>query len=192
MNWKMKNRNTFLRKKAHLDQLVRHTFLEGDQAIIPCRVQSYSDIISPYSVKGCETLNPDFQAYILDIIRFIPEEYGIVLEIVGPGFTDEQQESITTTVRTDMLYALGEAEEEERAAFRNFLLMIAGCVGMGVFLTFVHFVIDIAQEFFYIVFWFFADTLVRYLLQERSGKRYNRLLAGRLASMSLRFGSGQE
>ncbi len=93
-----------------------------------------------------------------------------------------------TTVRTDMLYALGEAEEQENAAFRNFLWMIAGCVGMGVFLTFAHFVIDIAHEFFYIVFWFFADTLVRYLLQERSGKRYSRLLAGRLASMSLRFG----
>lgn len=30
--------------------------------------------------------------------------------------------------------------------------------------------------------------LVRYLLQERSDKRYSRLLAGRLASMSLRFG----
>lgn len=79
MNWKSNNRNAFLRKKAHLDQMVRHTFLEGNQAIIPCHVQSYSDIISSYSIKGCETLNPDFQAYILDIIRFIPDEYGIVL-----------------------------------------------------------------------------------------------------------------
>lgn len=192
MNWKMKNRNAFLCKKSHLDQMIRHTFLEGSQAIIPCRAQSYSDIISPYSVKGYETLNPDFQAYILDIIRFIPDEYGIVLEIADPGFTKEQQERITTTVRTDMIYALGEAEEQERAAFRNFLLMMIGCVGMGVFLTFAHFVIAIANEFSYIVFWFFADTLVRYLLQERSGKRYSRLLAGRLASMSLRFVSAQE
>lgn len=192
MNWKMKNRNAFLRKKSHLDQMIRHTFLEGDQAIIPCHVQSYSDIISPYSVKGYETLNPDFQTYILDIIQFIPDEYSIVLEIVGSDFTKEQQERITTTVRTDMIYALGEAEEQERAAFKNFLLMIIGCVGMGVFLSFAHFVIDIANEFSYIVFWFFADTLVRYLLQERSGKRYSRLLAGRLASMSLRFVSEQE
>lgn len=91
-----------------------------------------------------------------------------------------------------MLYTLGEAEEQERTAFRNFLLMIAGSVGMGIFLTFTHFVIDIAKEFFYIVFWFFADTLVRYLLQERSGKRYDRLLAGRLASMSLRFRNENE
>ncbi len=79
MNWKAQNRSAFLHKKANLDQMVRHTFLEGDQAIIPCRVRDYSDIISPYSVEGCETLNPDFQAYILDIIRFIPDEYGIVL-----------------------------------------------------------------------------------------------------------------
>ncbi|MCQ2453955.1 MAG: hypothetical protein MJ136_05295 [Clostridia bacterium] len=188
MNWKSQNRSAFLHKKANLDQMVRHTFLEGDQAIIPCRVRDYSDIISPYSVEGCETLNPDFQAYILDIIRFIPDEYGIVLEIDGPEFSQEQQESIVSTVKTDMLYDLGEAEEQENAAFRNFLWMIAGCVGMGVFLTFAHFVLDIAHEFFYIVFWFFADTLVRYLLQERSDKRYSRLLAGRLASMSLRFG----
>lgn len=191
MNWQTKNRNAFLRKKANLDQMVRHTFLEGNQAIIPCHVQAYNDIISPYSVKGCETLNPDFQAYILDIIRFIPDEYGIMLEIVGPDFTQELQESIKATIQTDMLYALGEAEEQERAAFKSFLLMIAGCIGMGVFLTFAHFAIDIAKEFFYIVFWFFADTLVRYLLQERSVKRYNRLLAGRLASMGLRFASEQ-
>lgn len=172
--------------------MVQHTFLEGDQAIIPCQARSYSDIISPYSVAGCETLNPDFQAYILDIIRFIPDEYGIVLEIVDPGFTKEQQERIAATVRTDMLYALGEAEEQERTAFKNFMMMIVGCVIMGVFLTFARFAFDIAHEFFYIVFWFFADTLVRYLMQERSGKRYNRLLAGRLASMSLRFRSKQE
>lgn len=192
MNWQTKNRNAFLRKKANLDQLVRHTFLEGDQAVIPCRARAYSDIISPYSVEGCETLNPDFQAYILDIIRFIPDEYGITLQIDGPGFTAEQQERIRATIQTDMLYALGEAEEQERAAFRSFLFMIAGCIGMGLFLTFAHFALDIAHEFFYIVFWFFADTLVRYLLQERSGKRYNRLLAGRLASMGLRFADDQK
>lgn len=185
--WQYENRSSFRRKKAHLDQMVKHTFIEGNQAIIPCHAQQYTDVISAYSVKGKETLNPAFQAYILDIIRFIPDEYSVVLEIVGGPFTEEEQASIRETLQVDMLYNLGEAEEQERAAFRNFLLMLAGCVGMGVFLSVVNFVIDIAKEFFYIVFWFFADTLVRYLLQERSAKRYNKLLAGRLASMTVRF-----
>lgn len=186
-NWQTQNRRFFRNKRSHLDQLVQRTFIDDNQAIIPCHAGKYEDIISPYSVKGMETLNPDFQAYLLDIVRYIPDEYPIVLEIENDSFTDEEKATIESTVKTDMLYALGESEADEHTAFRNFLLMLGGVVGMGIFLTVVNFVLDIAKEFFYIVFWFFADTLVRYVLQDRSAKRYSRMLSGRLASMSVRF-----
>lgn len=187
MKWQNRNRISFLRQKSNLDQMVRHTFIEDDHAVIPCHAEKVSDIISPYSISGYETLNAEFQAYMLDNIRFIPEEYPIVLEISGGSFDEQQQNNIEMTIKTDMLYSLGEAEAEEKEAFRNFLLMIAGCLGMGFFVTVVKFVLAIANEFSYIIFWFFADTMVRYLLHDRSVLRRQRLLAGRLASMSIRF-----
>lgn len=187
MKWQRRNRNMFLSKKSNLDQMVKHTFIENNRAIIPCRVNSYSDIISPYSEKHYETLNTAFQDYLMDTVSFIPDEYPVVLQIRGGNFDAEERNAINQTIRTEMLYYLGETETVSREAFRNFLLMVAGAVGMGIFLTVMKFVVAIAEEFFYIVFWFFADTLVRYLLHDRSLLSYNRLLAGRLASMTVEF-----
>ena len=190
--WQTRNRDSFLNTRSNLDQLVEHAFIDGNQAVIPCRAESYQELISAYSAKGYETLNPAFQAYLMDISRYIPDEYPIVLEIRGKAFTESEQETIRNTIRTDMMYALGEVEAENDMAFRNFLVMMAGALGMGVFLTLAKFVIHIAEEFFYIIFWFFADTLVRYLLQDRRTKKYNRLLAGRMARMSVRFCTDDE
>lgn len=187
MNWKDQNRSSFLHTKSNLDQMVNHAFIDGNVAVIPCHAAGYEDLISTYSTKGYETLNPAFQAFLLDIVRFIPGEYPVVLEITGHDFTPEEQTTITETLRTDMLYSLGQAEEEIREAHGNFMKMVIGTVLMGIFLTLVKFVIHIAEEFFYIVFWFFADTLVRYLLHDRSILNYNKMLAGRLASMTVRF-----
>ena len=41
---------------------------------------------------------------------------------------------------------------------------------------------DIPQEFFYVLFWLFADSLVRYIFIEREDYREQRIGAGRIAS----------
>ena len=46
---------------------------------------------------------------------------------------------------------------------------------------------DIPQEFFYVLFWLFADAFVRYIFIERGDYRDQRIGAGRIASMKVEF-----
>ena len=50
----------FESRKGHLDYRVKRDYIRNGIATIPCRVTDYSDVISTYSVKGYETLNPEF------------------------------------------------------------------------------------------------------------------------------------
>ena len=51
---------------------------------------------------------------------------------------------------------------------------------------------DIPEEFFYVVFWLFADSLVRYIFIERGDYRDKRIGAGRIASMKVEFVEDEE
>ena len=46
---------------------------------------------------------------------------------------------------------------------------------------------DIPQEFFYVLFWLFADAFVRYIFIESRDYRDKRIGAGRIASMKVEF-----
>ena len=54
----------FESRRSHLDSRVKRDYIRNGIATIPCRVSDYSDVISTYSVKGFETLNPDFSEYL--------------------------------------------------------------------------------------------------------------------------------
>ena len=46
---------------------------------------------------------------------------------------------------------------------------------------------DIPQEFFYVLFWLFADAFVRYIFIESGDYRDKRIGAGRIASIKVEF-----
>ncbi len=46
---------------------------------------------------------------------------------------------------------------------------------------------DIPQEFFYVLFWLFADAFVRYIFIESVDYRGKRIGAGRIASIKVEF-----
>jgi len=50
----------FESRKGHLDYRLNRDYIRNGVATIPCRISDYSDVISTYSVKGYETLNPEF------------------------------------------------------------------------------------------------------------------------------------
>lgn len=73
----MAKRNTielFESRKGHLDYRLKRDYVRNGIAAIPCRVSDYSDVISAYSVKGCETLNPDFDEYLKSTAELMPPE----------------------------------------------------------------------------------------------------------------------
>lgn len=184
---KLKNRRLFLKRDAKLAKRLREDYIDNGIASLPCRVTGMDDIISHFSVPGFETLSPELSDYIESSAAYIPPEYPIVLEISGCRFSEEEQSIIRSTIREDYTYKLGAVQWENRKQLMVALLMIVGMLVTG-FLTFgVKGITDTAIEIIYIFFWFFADIVACYFCLDGFENRKKRLLAGRLADMTVYF-----
>lgn len=188
MNWRKQNKRIFYSQRSHIEERVKEQFISNNVAVIPCRVKDYYDIIHPYSVPGVEAVNPEFLSYVSDMIRFIPAEYPVVLNITGCSFSAEEQKQIIDTLKADAIYELGAIETEGKALRNKLIYMLCGLLGMGVLLTVMNLIITgIPREFLYIIFWFFADFIISYVLWDHREYRNELILAGRMASLEVNF-----
>lgn len=183
-----KNIRKFLNKKSLLERRLKNEVLEDGIAYIPCHVESVEDIISRYSIRGCESLNAEFADYIMSFIECIPIKYPIVLEIYGPKFTDEEKKTIVNTIVSDGDYQLGRTIQDNRHHRMVFIEMVIGTIIMGLIITFIgQYVEGIPRELFYVLFYLFADSFVRYIFIERGDYKNEKISAGRIASMKVEF-----
>lgn len=182
------SKRKFLNKKSFLQHRLNNEVLEDGIAYIPCYVQNMEDIICKYSIRDCESLNSEFAEYIMNFIECIPIKYPIVLEIYGAKFTEEQKKIIVDTITSDGDYQLGRTIQENRHHRFVFVEMVIGTVISGILLALIgRYLREIPKEFFYVLFWLFADSLVRYIFIERGDYRNQRMGAGRIASMKVEF-----
>ena len=144
-------------------------------------------MISTYSVKGCETLNPEFDEYLKSTAELMPPECPLVLNIIGDCLSQEEQKTIEDTIRDDLAYDLGVVEKAEKRHTQTFCLMLAGMLLSGVLLWFTKALADEPRELLYILFWFAGETLCDYLFLTGYELRRDRRLAGRLASIKVVF-----
>lgn len=187
------NIRKFLDKKSLLEHRLNKEVLEDGIAYIPCHVENIEDIISKYSIRDCESLNSEFSDYIMSFIECIPAKYPIVLEIYGPKFTEDEKRIIVDTIVSDGDYELGRTIQENRHHRLVFVEMVIGTVVSGILLALIgKYLDDIPQEFFYVLFWLFADSFVRYIFVERGDYRDKRIGAGRIASMKVEFAESEE
>ena len=178
----------YYNKRSDLKQRLKEDVIRDGVAYLACKVNGLDDILSKFSVKGIESLNGEFKDELLSFVDCIPQEYPLVLEIHGPKFTDEEKEMITEAVISDADYLLGKTEAENRHHRKVFWWMVAGTVGSGVLLGALKlFVDEVPLEFFYVLFWLFADALVRYLFIEFGDYKNEKIRAGRIASIKVEF-----
>ena len=187
-NIKRRNLQAYDRKSGNLEKRLEKEFIDHGIATIPCKVSGTDDIISPYSVKGYdESLNSEFVEYVNDIADLVPEEYPIVLSIVGQKFTKEDQNTIKNTIEDDFAYDLGAVEKENKYHQKVFWWMVAGILLSGIMLTVFDWLETVSLELLFVFFWFFADTFVDYLLLEGRQLRKQQLKAARLACLRVEF-----
>ena len=182
----------YYKKKSHLISRLNKDVIRDGTAYLSCKIEGLDDVLSKFSIKGLEALNGEFKDELLSFVDCIPQEYPLVLEIHGPRFTEEEKKMITEAVISDADYLLGKTEAENRHHRKVFWGMVAGTVGSGVLLGVLkHFVDDVPLEFFYVLFWLFADALVRYLFIEFGEYKNDKIRAGRIASMEVEFVEAQ-
>ena len=182
-------REEFYNKKSHIEKNLQRNVLRNGVAYIPCRIDGLSDIISKFSIEGGESLDGEFVDFLLDCIDCIPEEYPVVLEIHGPKFSEETKKRLTEIILVEGDYLLGRTEAQNRSHRIVFWWMVVGTIGSGILLGIIKKLIteDVPVEFFYVLFWLFADALVRYLFIENTDYKKDKIRAGRIASMKVEF-----
>ena len=182
----------FEARKGHLDYRIKRDYIRNGVAVIPCRISDYSDVISTYSVKGYETLNPDFFEYLERTSELTPPESPLVLEIIEDCLSPEERKTIEEIIRDDCSYNLGIVEKEERRHTRIFLFMLIGLILFGIILWLTKTLAEEPRELLFIPFWFMGETLCDYIFLTGYDLRRNRRLAGRLASIKVVFSKEYE
>ncbi|MCR4745940.1 MAG: hypothetical protein K5894_12030 [Lachnospiraceae bacterium] len=186
-------KDQYLYKKSYLDRRLQHDVMDNGIAHIPCRIKDIDDIISKYSVKDCESLDSEFMNFIMNFIEFIPVEYPVVIQIIDPGLSQEEKRIICETIAAETDYLLGKTEEFLNLQKRRFTIMIAGTVISGLLLGIANQIFEnVPLEFFYVLFWLFADALVRYLFIDKLDFKEEKIRMGRLASMEVEFVKEEE
>ena len=191
----MKKRNftrLFEQKKSRIDSRIRNDYIENGIATIHCCISSYNDIISTYSAKDQESLNPDFVEYLEDVAGPIPDECPLVLNIIGDCLSADEKKIITEIIRDDSLYNLGLVEKEQEREFGLFIFMLVGSIVGGLLLWLTDFLDETPREIFIVLFWFFGDRMFEYLFITGRKLRQERRLAGRLASIKVIFSDTYE
>lgn len=178
----------YYNKRSDLKQRLEKDVIRDGVAYLAGKVNGLDDILSKFSIKGLEALDGEFKDELLNFVDCVPKEYPLVLEIHGPKFSEDEKEMITEAVLSDADYLLGKTEAENRHHRKVFWSMVAGTVGSGILLGAIkEFVDEVPLEFFYVLFWLFADALVRYLFIEFGDYKNEKIRAGRIASIKVEF-----
>ena len=184
--------NLFDNIKSRLDSRIKRDYINNGIATVHCCISNYHDIISTYSAKGQESLNLDFVDYLEDVAGPIPDEYPIVLNIIGNCLSADEKKIITEIIRDDFSYRLGSVEKEQEREFKMFLFMLIGSIVAGLLLWLTDFLDEVPREIFVVLFWFFGDRMFEYIFITGYDLRKERRLAGRLASIKVIFSDTDE
>ena len=177
----------FEARKSRLEYRVNRDYIRNGIARIPCSISDYNDVISNYSVKGIESLAPDFMDYLKSSAAVTPPEYPLVLDIIGDCLSEEQKKTIDFIVRDDLAYDLGMVEQEAKRHTRRFVFVTIGLILAGLLLWASQALDEVPREFVFILFWFMGDTLCDYIFMTGYDLRREKRLAGRLASIKVVF-----
>ena len=182
----------FESRKGNLDYRIKRDYIRNGIARIPCKISDYSDVISSYSVKGYETLNPEFVEYVRSTVEFTPAECPVVLNIIEDCLSQEEKERIDWVTRDDFAYDLGMVEKRNKRHTRIFCFLFIGLLIAGLLLWFTRTLDEIPRELVFILFWFMGETICDYVFLTGYDLRRERRLAGRLASIKIVFSNSYE
>ena len=165
------------------EQLLQRYFpqTEGVVSVI-CRVKGIGDVIRGNTVSGYEMLTQELEGYLDRCLPYIPEHAKVRLEFEGAGFDEEETQSIRRAVTTFFAFRKEAARIEERGNRKKVLYFILFMLASTLLLLAAENIVNKAMlEFLTMVFWFFGDYLIEFVLLDlTSAKRRS----GRIRELS--------
>lgn len=186
---KMK-KSLLLFKKAEFDsaKYVSDFYLDYGKAYISVRVSSIDQLVSKFSIKEYEWINPEFAEYIVRNAYYIPVEYKIVLEIYGK-FNKEEKKVIIDTIKDFTGLRLGDKQIKlETNTSKSLSLLFFGIISLLLFffLNRMNLLIGLT-EIFSIIVWFAIWEFFGMIVFDRAEIKKEKLNAAQLAMCEIIF-----
>lgn len=185
----IKNLRKFKSAKFNYAKFVKQYYIENSKAYISAKVNSIDDIISKYSTKNYEWINPDFAHYIEESAYYIPIEESIVIEICGGNFSDEEKELVQKVIKDYFGLKLGDKFLDlDENKHKSLLLLLVGIGSLGIFALLSKIsIISALVEIALLLFWFFLWEYADLAWLQRSDIHVQRIEAGQLSTAKIVF-----
>ena len=167
----IKNLKKFKKAKFNYAKFVKKYYIEKGEAYISAKVNSIDDIISKYSTKDYEWINPEFASYIEESAYYIPLEESITIEICGGNFSEKEKDMIKRVIKDYFGLKLGDKFLDlDINKHKSFILFLFGIISLGVFAILSNFsIITAVNELFLLLFSFYVQqyyfSILHYFLQ---------------------------
>lgn len=185
----IKNLKKFKKAKFNYAKFVKKYYIEKGEAYISAKVNSIDDIISKYSTKDYEWINPEFASYIEESAYYIPLEESITIEICGGNFSEEEKDMIKRVIKDYFGLKLGDKFLDlDINKHKSFILFLFGITSLGVFAILSNFsIITAVNELLLLLFWFFLWEYADLGWLTRSNLRLEQIEAGQLSTAKIVF-----
>lgn len=184
-----KNLKKFRKADFNYTKFIKKYYIEKGEAYISAKVNNIDDIISKYSTKGYEWINPEFVQYIEDNAYHIPVEESIVIEICGAEFNEEEQDTIQRVIKDYFGAHLADKKDELNLnKQRSIALFLFAIISLFiVYFAFRMRIIDVLYEIPMVLLWFFIWEGIDVVLLQRTQLYKNRMESAQLSSAKIRF-----
>ena len=185
----IKNLKKFKNAKFNYAKFVKKYYIEKGEAYISAKVNSIDDIISKYSTKDYEWINPEFASYIEESAYYIPLEESITIEICGGNFSEEEKDVIKRVIKDYFGLKLGDKFLDlDINKHKSFILFLFGIISLGVFAILSNFsIITAVNELLLLLFWFFLWEYADLGWLTRGNLRLEQIEAGQLSTAKIVF-----
>ncbi len=185
----IKNLKKFKKAKFNYAKFVKKYYIEKGEAYISAKVNSIDDIISKYSTKDYEWINPEFASYIEESAYYIPLEESITIEICGGNFSEEEKDIIKRVIKDYFGLKLGDKFLDlDINKHKSFILFLFGIISLGVFAILSNFsIITAVNELLLLLFWFFLWEYADLGWLARGNLRLEQIEAGQLSTAKIVF-----
>ena len=185
----IKNLKKFKKAKFNYAKFVKKYYIEKGEAYISAKVNSIDDIISKYSTKDYEWINPEFASYIEESAYYIPLEESITIEICGGNFSEEEKDMIKRVIKDYFGLKLGDKFLDlDINKHKSFILFLFGIISLGVFAILSNFsIITAVNELLLLLFWFFLWEYANLGWLTRGNLRLEQIEAGQLSTAKIVF-----
>lgn len=168
--------------------IVKKYLLDNGAFTLSCRVSGLADVLSPNYPEDRPVLSDALGGFLSLAFPFLPEGGSVTLNISGAEFTEKEKEDVRCGIRNYFSLCLADEESEKRNNRRLSLLFSGLLLVSTVLLAFLGSYLDVAgHEFVMVLFWFFGDYLLEFLLLSPIDINSNRKKWKAYADMKVNF-----